>query len=402
VTFPERIGSSFRFIVLFSIPFVLIFLVGFEWLWNNKVEMNRISGNGIVEATEIEISSKVAGKLKVLIPNEGDRLKMGQEIATLEADELEGQLQAARGGLKTAEARLAELLAGTRKEEIQRAQAQLRAAIFGLKQAHARRKLVHAGPRKEQIEQLRAGLAQAKSNLVDAERELKRMEKLEKEGAAPGQQYDLALTRRNIAKAQVKAAEQKLLEAETGARSQELDEIDAFEEAAKAQVEAASAALDLALAGPRPEVVEAARGAVEQARGLLRTAEAALANTRILCPSDGTVTLRNAEPGEFITPGLPILRIARLDKVWLKVYVPEPEVGRIKLGDKAEIKPDSTEKTFPGKVVEIAEKPEFTPKNVQTKAERTKLVFGIKLEVENSEQIFKPGMPADAVIFVDK
>ncbi len=347
---------------------IALLISGFSWNDTAENFKSRISGNGIIEATEVEISSKVSGRLVSLSPNEGDRVKKGDEIATLEGNELEGQVIAARGALKAAEARLAELEAGTRPEEIRRAQAQFRAATFSLRQAEAKRNLVHAGARNEQVEQLRANLSQAKTGLEDATRELARMEALERDGAAPGQQYDQAKTRKEIAEAQVKAARQKLAEAQAGARSQEIDEVNAFEEYARAQLDVASANLDLALAGPRAETIAAARGQLDQSRGLLQTAEAAFAQTKIVAPCDGNVTLRNSEPGEIITPGFPIIRIAKLDRVWLRVFIPEPAVEFVKLGQKAEIITDSSSRILPGKVIEISEKPEFTPKNVRLRA----------------------------------
>lgn len=203
-----------------------------------------------------------------------------------------------------------------------------------------------------------------------------------------------------MAKARVAAILHELDEARSGARSQELQESEAFEESARAQLEAASATLDPAIAGPRRETVEAAKGMVEHARGNLMTAEASFNQTGIISPCDGRITLRDAEPGELVTPDLPIVHIARLDKVWLRVFVPEPDYGLVKLGQNAEVFTDSHKKPFSGKVIEIAGKPEFTPKNVQTKGERVKLVFGIKVGIDNPSQDLKPGMPADAIIFV--
>jgi HlyD family secretion protein len=412
-----------------------------------------IAGNGIVEATEVDVSAKIAGRIINLRVREGDRVEKGQLIATLDSQELAGQVEQARGNLAAAEAALAELLAGTREEDIRRAQAQYEAAKNALRQAEARLELVRAGPRKEQIEQLRAayeqararlslvregprkeqirqlraGLEQAETTLSETEIELRRMENLESQGAISRQQLDQARTRRGVAQAQVeaarqrlaeartgarpqevqeaeemaKAARQRLAEAETGARPQELREAEAAAASARSQMQAAEAALDLALAGPRKETIASARARVEQARGALDTARASWQQTSIWSPANARVILRNAEPGELVTPGFPIVRLAILDRVWLRVYVPEPQVGLVKLGQRAEVAADAyPEKRYHGRVVEIAQEPEFTPKNVQTKEERVKLVFGVKVEIENREEELKPGMPADALIFV--
>ncbi|HEY5998878.1 MAG TPA: efflux RND transporter periplasmic adaptor subunit, partial [bacterium] len=161
------------------------------------------------------------------------------------------------------------------------------------------------------------------------------------------------------------------------------------------------AAVDLAVAGPRRETIRSAEARVEAARGSLAAAESLLAQARVAAPGDGRVSLRNAEPGEVVTPGFPILRIAELGRVWLRVYVPETRIGLVKPGQRAAVSVDAFPgRSFPGVVAEIAEKPEFTPKNVQTREERVKLVFGVKVEIENPGGELKPGMPADAVITV--
>jgi len=440
-----------------ALPLVLALLVAFG-LWyylggRKQASFDTIAGNGIIEATEVDVSAKVAGRVRSLRLHEGDRVRRGDLVTTLDSEELQGQVEQARGNLAAAEAALAELLAGTRPEDIRRAQAQFQAAQSALRQAQARLDLVRAGPRKEQIEQLRAAyeqakarlslvregprkeqirqlraaLQQAEANLSEAETELRRVENLESQGAISRQQLDQARTRRDVAQAQVDAARQRLSEAETGARpqeikeaeeavkgaqqrlaeaqagarAQELQEAEAAVAQARSQAWAARAALDLALAGPRKETIAAARARVEQARGALNTAQASWEQTRIWCPANARVTLRNAEPGELVTPGLPIVRLALLDSVWLRVYVPETEVGLVKLGQRAEVTTDAyPNKKYPGRVIEIAEQAEFTPKNVQTKEERVKLVFGVKIEVQNPNQELKPGMPADAVIHV--
>lgn len=445
-------------IVRYVIPALLVIGIAGYVLWSTLGERAKgppdtIAGNGIVEATEVDVSAKVAGKILTLEVREGDEVREGQLLATLDSGELQGQVVQAQGNLEAAEAALAEFTAGTRPEDVRRAKAQYETALRALQetgahlsliregpreeqlqqlraayeQAKAARDLVRAGPRQEQIEQFRAALAQAEATLSDAEREFRRTETLEQQGVVAGQQVDLARTRRDVAQAQVTAAQQRLDEALAGARPQELQQAEAQVEIArqrlgeaeagarpqelkeaesqvaqsKAQVEAARAALDLALAGPRKEQISSARGRVEQARGTLQTAKSAHEQTQIFSPTTGRVTLRNMEPGELATPGQPIVRIAELRRVWLRVYVPEPQVGLVKLGQRAEVTADAfPDKRYAGRVIEIAEEPEFTPRNVQTKEERVKLVFGVKIEVENPSQELKPGMPADAVIFV--
>ncbi|MFZ2956331.1 MAG: efflux RND transporter periplasmic adaptor subunit [Candidatus Ozemobacteraceae bacterium] len=362
---------------------------------------NRLGGNGVIEAIEVDLTAKIPGKIASMTIREGEEIFPGQRIADLEAREYEGQLRQAEAAVKTARSRLDELLAGTRPEEIRRARAQLEAASQAIIQAEARVSLVEEGPRKEQVNQARAGVSQADTTLNDAETELNRVDRLEKVGAVARQQVDLARTRRDLARAQLVTAHERLREALNGSRPQERNEAVAALAGIRAQREAASATLDLAIAGPRFETIAAARAQLEQAEGALLTASATMDQAVVFAPCRGRVTLRNAEPGELITPGMPILRVAQLHDIWLRVYVSETDIDRIKLGQHAEVLPDAVpDRRFKGKVSEISDKPEFTPRNVQTRAERTKLVFGVKISVENPDFALKPGMPADAEIEV--
>jgi HlyD family secretion protein len=390
--------------ILFVVLLILAvggFLFWREYTRKNGAVPGTIAGNGTVEATEVEVSSKISGRILSLDVHEGDVVTQGQLAAVLDGGDLEGQVDQARGNLASAEATLAEIKAGSRTEDIRRLQAQLETGRDVLTQAQARRDLVRAGARVEQIDQIKAALEQAKVSLADAETELARSKKLEMEGAIPGRDLDQARTRRDLAFAQVEQARQRLAEIQAGARPEEIREAEAAVEAAASQVKAAQAALDLAVAGPRKETVEASRARVEAARGTQKTAEYLLAQTKVYVPGNGRVTLRSAEPGETVTPGMTLFRMADLRKVWIRVFIPETELGLVKLGQRAEVTSDSYPgKKFQGVVTEIAQKPEFTPKNVQTKEERVKLVFGVKVEVDNPDQELKPGMPADAVIFV--
>lgn len=151
--------------------------------------------------------------------------------------------------------------------------------------------------------------------------------------------------------------------------------------------------------GLRSEEIVAARARRDQAGALADQLRKKVTDCAILAPSAGTVTLRAIEPGELITMGTNVLRITYLGKVKLTIYVNETELGRIRLGQEASVKIDSDEeKSHTGKVIYISPTAEFTPKNVQTKEERTKLVFGVKIEVENKDGYLKPGLPADATI----
>lgn len=149
--------------------------------------------------------------------------------------------------------------------------------------------------------------------------------------------------------------------------------------------------------GPLPEELERARAQADEVRARVALIEKRLEDAVALAPVDGVVTLRAAETGELLQQGSAIVRISVLDRVRLVIYVREADLGRIRLGDPAKVSIDSyPDRTFDGKVIYISPVAEFTPKNVQTKEERVKLSFAVKIEVENPGGELKPGMPADA------
>lgn len=151
--------------------------------------------------------------------------------------------------------------------------------------------------------------------------------------------------------------------------------------------------------GPLPEELERARAQVAQAEAQVSLTRQKLDDQLVLSPANGVVTLRAVEQGEMVQAGSAIVKVSVLEKVRLVIYVREADLGRIRLGDAASVSIDTYPgKNFSGRVIYISPAAEFTPKNVQTKEERVKLSFAVKIEVENPGGELKPGMPADAVI----
>ena len=389
------------------VPVIILVIVGLI-VWNVLSHQRHnppgtIYGNGIIEATEIDISAKVSGKIQELRVDEGDAVRKNQLLATLDSQELAAQVQQSQGNLAAAQANLAALKAGSRIEDIQRAQAQYQAALQARQQAREQLSLIRAGTRSEQIRQLQANVQQAQATLNDAEREFRRLQGLEAEGAAPRQQLDQARTRRDVAAAQLEAARQQLRQGQAGARPQEIAAAQAAYQQADQQAQAAQAALNLARAGARPEDIAAAQARVAQAQGAVNAAQEMLGYTKIYAPTNATVTVKSAEQGELVTPGMPMVRLADLNRVWLRVYVPEPALGKIKLGQRVELTSDTyPDKKYIGRVTEIDSVAQFTPKNVQTQEERVKLVYGVKVTIDNPSHELKPGMPADALIYTEE
>jgi HlyD family secretion protein len=245
---------------------------------------------------------------------------------------------------------------------------QLRQAEAGVALARAQLVLLQNGARKEDIEQADAALRQAEANLKVAVDDAKRMRELLKSGSVTTKQRDDAEARLTIAEAQRKGAEEALNKVRRLARPEEID-------AAEARLAQAQAAADL----------------------LAKS----IADCTIVAPAGGIITHKAVEAGELVTPGATVVTLSELDSVYVMIYLAEKEIGRVRLGDQADVAIDAFPgRAFPGRITYISPEAEFTPKNVQTKEDRVKLVFGVKVEIENPEGLLKPGLPADATIRV--
>lgn len=223
---------------------------------------------------------------------------------------------------------------------------------------------VEAGPRREEVAQAKAGFAAAEQRVADAERDAERARVL-LAGKAISQE---ALDKAEVAASLVRSQRDQALEA-----------------------------LRLVEKGARAESREAARAAVGQAEAAVGTSDALLGQLRLIAPFAGVVTVRHREIGEVVPAGSPVLTLMNPDDRWVRIYVPENELGKVAIGQAARIRSDTFPgKTYGGRVAFIASEAEFTPKNVQTTAERVRLVYAVKVRIEEDPgQELKPGLPAD-------
>ena len=245
---------------------------------------------------------------------------------------------------------------------------QLRQAEAGVRLADAQLALLVKGSRIEDIRQAEAALEQAQATLKVASDDARRMRELVLTGSVTPKQREDADARLTVAEAQQKAATETLSKVRRLAR---------------------------------PEEIQAAEARSAQARAAADLLAKTIADCAITAPAGGIVTHKAVEAGELVTPGSTIVTLTGLDSVYVMIYVTEMEMGRVRLGDGVEVRIDAfPNRVFPGKVTYISPEAEFTPKNVQTKEDRVKLVFGIKVEIENKDGFLKPGLPADALIRV--
>jgi HlyD family secretion protein len=307
---------------------------------------NEVRVSGHVEATDVRLAPEVGGRIVELPVKEGDRVEPNALIVRLDAREYELAIDRARADQQMAEAQLRLLQAGSRTEDIRQAEAQAQTA--------------------------RDDVAAARAELASAEQDLQRFDALLQANAGSRKQRDDAATRRDVARERLQAAESRVRAADQG-----------------------TARLR---AGARPQEIDAARARVNAAVAQVSTVQETLDDTTLRSPIAGVVTVKLSEVGEVVAPRTPVVVITDLANAWADVFVPEPVVPRLRLGQAATIYTDAGGNGIGGIVSYISPKAEFTPRNVQTAEERSKLVYRVRVSVDNREGVLKQGMPVEAVL----
>lgn len=242
----------------------------------------------------------------------------------------------------------------------------LRTATAQMEAARAALAVLQAGTRAQELRVAEAKLAQAQADLDYARGEFKRVAELIPRKLAAENQLDLARQRQNVALAGVEQARQNLALLREGPRREEIDRATAELRARQAAVETARRQLDY---------------------------------TQARSPVAGVVAVRLAEVGEIVSSGKPVLRIAELGRPWVRAYLNETDLPRVRLGQPAEVRVDGLpDKVLAGRLAFISPDAEFTPKTVETRALRVDLVYRVKIEVDNPDGALKLGQPADVLL----
>lgn len=389
-----------RPVIIIGIAAILIVLAlgGWSWWRNQEDSRDTIQASGRIEVTEVNVGSKVTGRLTALRVEEGTDVKTGQLIADLEGLDLEAQLGQARATLQSTEAKLNQARTSLRIEPTL-VRTQIRQAEETLRAAEERVRLLQAGSRAQEIEEGRANLRQNEARLEMAKLTRDRFRSLLTDGAVARQDLDRAESDFDAAAAAVRATRERLGMLEEGSRSEDVRAAQAERDRAAAALEAAranAATLDL-----RQQDVRVGEAAVRESQANVRRLESQVDELKVFAPLDATVLTKAVEAGEVVTAGKPLVLLGDLDHPWIKIYVTETELGRVKLGAPARILVDSFPgQTFQGTVSWISDQAEFTPKNIQTKEERVNLVYAVKILIQGAQRKLKAGMPADAVLSV--
>jgi multidrug efflux pump subunit AcrA (membrane-fusion protein) len=406
--------------------------------------------SGFIEAEEISTAAETGGRITLITVEEGDFVETEQVLVELDRALLTTEIEQAEARIDTAKAQLDQINAGIRDEEIAKAEA---AVAMAEAKAEAARvawedaMVLRDNPQEldMQIDAAQTALEMAELNIAyaiplkDAAEALYNLGydgwhtaqegvdwsvKLPG-GGKTGGHYDFPegfkqdasvawnlsgadqwqawvnLNTAVIVRDDAQIALNDLIQLRNDPQEAQIkvDQAEAAHQAALAEVEVAKAQLDMLEAGPRTEQIAIVEAQVQQAEAALAALSVQHDKHTLTAPAAGWVVKKVAHEGEMAVPGMSLLTLADLTNVTLTVYVPEPDIGTISLGQQIDVFVDAFPgEAFTGHITYISDKAEFTPKNVQTKEERVNTVFAVKIKLDNPDQRLKPGMPADAVL----
>jgi HlyD family secretion protein len=360
---------------------------------------NTLSVSGNLELTQVDISFKVPGKLIQLNVDEGTYVKKGMVIARIDRDQVESQRTRDEASLDNSKFQYDQMETSvqwqrrTLESDVALRTAELRAS-------QARLAALVAGSRPQEIQESRAAVADAKAQHDQAQADWDRAQGLFKDDDISKQQYDQYRMRLDSTAAVLRQSDERLALVVEGPRKEDID-------AARADVVRAEAALQSSQANQfelkrREQDVLAHRADVSRARAQVAITDTQINDTVVSAPIDGVVLVKSAEVGEVLAAGTTVVTIGDIDHPWLRAYINETDLGRVKYGGPATLTTDSFPgKSYPGRISFIASEAEFTPKQIQTHEERVKLVYRIKIDVDNRSHDLKSNMPVDAEIQVN-
>ncbi|HOX37359.1 MAG TPA: efflux RND transporter periplasmic adaptor subunit [Candidatus Brocadiia bacterium] len=356
-------------------------------------ELTKVSKEGLlvasgrIEGTEVRPGSRMAGRVVEVLFEEGRQVEKGQALVRIESDQMKLGTMWAESELRKG---MSQLAAGMKQLEMAAEQATLAQTQLELAQETVPLQIEGAEKAREAA---RANVEQAKAQMEYAKATFGRASTLEKSKVAPTEALDMAQAQFGVTRAMVDGAEKLVAQAEAALKGAKAGE----KQIAMAAAQLRQARLQVEAGKHQCDAGEAS---VDSARAMVAIAKSAENDCEIRSPISGVAVARLVEPGEILSGSSPVAVIVDMDKLHLKVYIPSAEAGQVKLNDRVRVYPDAMpDKAFEAYVADVSQQAEFTPKNVETREQRTRLVFGVKLAFkDNADRQLKPGMPAEAVI----
>ena len=382
--------------VLGGVVLIAVVVLSYMYFRGDQGDNGVLRASGTIEATNVDVSFEISGRVKELLVTEGKAIKAGDVLARLSPEERIQYVNQIQASLDAASSQIRQqqLILELRRDVLEQQIAQARGQADAMASVAQKQRV---GSRPQEIRVAEAELKQAEAILVERKNDFTRISDLAKRDVLSQKELDAATSQLRAAETNRDAAAERLALAQEGARKEDVAE-------AEAHVKSAQAGVGIAEAGRKEVDIQAVALATARARerelyAQLKAAQTMFEHTEIRSPLTGVVLTKNVENGEFVSPGTPVVTIADIDNLWMNVYIPEAQMGFVKLDQPVDIRVDSfPNETFKGKVTFISAKSEFTPKTIQTPEERIKLVFRVKVSIENTNQRLKPGMPADAEV----
>jgi multidrug resistance efflux pump len=372
-----------KLIVSSGLAACLAAATGVWWLLAPSDTTLRLQGT--VEVQEVRLASKIGGRIAKVHIREGELVQAEQVLVLLEAPELEAQREQWQARVLALSAAFERMRNGARAEEREAAEATAEAA-------QARYERLKTGSRQEDIRQAEAEWQREVASLALAQQDLGRTEWTYARRASSPAEYDSARAEQNRSVARTAAARARFDLLVAGSRKEDIAE-------AAAELKRTRANALLLQLGNRSEDIAEAEATLAEARGKLREVEAQLREACLRAPEQAVVEVLSVRKGDVVTPNQCIVRVLRADDLWVKVYVPETDLGFVRLGQAVTVTIDGFPgKRFQGTVEQIAGESEFTPRNVQSAEERRHQVFGVKVRVADPDGLFKSGMAAEVVM----
>jgi HlyD family secretion protein len=381
-------------IILFLI--LLLGVSGLVYFGQEKKQSKELYYSGTIEADQANLSFQISGRITDVLVDEGQSVDRDQILAFLDRSELQARYDQAKANLEASERSLQQLELSldiyrkTLPLDVERAEAGVRALKAQLDE-------LEAGYRVQDIMKARLALSALEAALTVARKDKERYDLLfdekiisEKEREAVDLRYETALR-------EYESSKESLDQLSEGFRKENI-------RTARAQLAEGEASLKQARSNLKridanEKEIEAARAGILAAKAAVKLVETQIRFTEIRAPFRGIIVSRNLEPGEVVTPGQEVLSLSDLSSVDLKIFVEETEIGKVKPGQRVEVRTDTfPDKVYQGRVSFISPEGEFTPKVIQTLKERVKLVYMVKVSIPNPDLDLKSGMPADAWI----
>ncbi len=363
----------------------LVVVLGLAALLWRQMQVEPLKVSGFIEADEIRVGSRVGGRVREVLVEEGQSVEQDALLVRLEPFDLLQRLAEAEGTLAAAIAESEKLAAGFRSEETAR-------AVALRDQADAQYQEALVGPRRQEIQEARDNLLLAEADVDLMEPTFKRKEELFNRKAITQEEFDRAVAERKAARARAAVAKSRLELLLEGTRKEQIDQ-------AKSRLLAAESDAELYRRGYRPEDIARAKAQKEAAQAHVEAIKQQLAELEIRAPCDGVIEAIELRPGDLVPASAPVVSVMDTRRMWVRAYVPQLHLALVPLEKRLRVRVDSApDKTYWGRVIYVSRQAEFSPDNVQTPEERSKQVFRIKVELEGDRSQLRPGMTADVLL----